>query len=161
MRKTAAHTLVYLSLLFIMACDPNQVYENFESIPDNTWEYAFKPSFEVEIKDTTVLHNMFITVRHTNWYPYTNLYVFIVTTYPSGETKKDRVKLALGNEKDWFGKGMGDIWDIMIPIQEKMYFPEVGKYKFELEQNMREEKIPGIMDIGIRIERTEEEKEAS
>ncbi len=142
-------------VLLLTECNLNSVYENNKSIPNYVWDNTNIVTFEANITDTISLYDIFVNVRHAHWYPYRNLWIIVYTSYPSGEKKKDRVELPLGNAKGWYGDGMGDIWDITIPVQENVYFPKTGVYKFELEQNMREPKIPGIMEIGIRIEKTE------
>ena len=53
---------------------------------------------------------------------------------------------------------MGDIWDNRQLFKRDFRFPESGKYNFQLEQAMRIDPLPQIMDAGIRIERTSEGK---
>ena len=55
----------------------------------------------------------------------------------------------------WLGDGMGDIWDNRILFKKDFKFPQTGKYRFELEQAMRINPLPGIMDVGMRIERAD------
>ena len=57
----------------------------------------------------------------------------------------------------WLGEGLGDIWDIQIPWKMGVRFPVAGKYLVEYEQGMRVDALPGIMDLGLRIE-TKDEK---
>jgi gliding motility-associated lipoprotein GldH len=64
------------------------------------------------------------------------------------------VELVLADERgQWMGDGMGDIWDNRIVFKKDFVFPQPGKYRFELEQAMRINPLPGIMDVGMRIER--------
>jgi gliding motility-associated lipoprotein GldH len=48
---------------------------------------------------------------------------------------------------------MGDIWDNRALFRERMRFPQSGRYTFEIEQAMRQNPLPQIMDVGLRIER--------
>lgn len=123
-------------------------------IPDYIWNYDFKIPFEVEITDTAVLYNVYASIRHTDAYPFRNLWLIIHTTLPSGEQKEKRVELQLADEAGrYFGEGMGDIWDYQVKIQDNATFPQIGKYKFEFEQNMRQNPLPMVMSMGLKIEK--------
>lgn len=149
-----ANLLFSLLLLLFFSCDQNRVFEKNVEIPDYIWNYDFKVPFEVEITDTSSRYNVFINIRHTDSYPLSNLWVIIHTQLPSGEKKQKRVELVLSdNRGQFFGEGMGDIWDYQILIQQNALFPQTGKYKFELEQNMRQNALPLIMSMGMRIEK--------
>jgi len=49
---------------------------------------------------------------------------------------------------------LGDIWDYSTRIQENAFFTQPGLYTFSLEQNMRQDPLPGIMAIGLKVENT-------
>ena len=67
----------------------------------------------------------------------------------------DTLECILADEKGkWLGTGIGDIYDNQIPFKKNVLFPKKGKYKFEIEQGMRTDIVPLIMDIGLRIEKT-------
>jgi len=89
-------------------------------------------------------------------YKLSNLFVFFTTRAPSGKMERDTVELTLADESGkWLGDGMGDIWDNRILFKNRFRFPEKGIYAFRLEQAMRYDILPQIMDVGIRIERAE------
>lgn len=46
---------------------------------------------------------------------------------------------------------MGSIKESSHLIREDLVFPASGKYQMQLEQAMREEKLNGIEDVGIKI----------
>jgi gliding motility-associated lipoprotein GldH len=143
-----------IPLLLLFSCDQNRVFEKNVEIPGNIWSYDFKVPFEVEITDTSASYNVYVNIRHTEIYPFNNLWVIVHTELPSGEKKEKRVELVLSdNRGEFFGEGMGDIWDYQALIQENAIFPQRGKYKFELEQNMRKNALPFIMSMGMRIEK--------
>ncbi|MEI7669902.1 MAG: gliding motility lipoprotein GldH, partial [Pseudomonadota bacterium] len=101
-------------------------------------------------------YNVYINVRHADFYPFSNLWLMSRTTFPDGNRLEKRVEIPLANnEGKWFGEGMGDIWDMSHILQQGTYFNKAGKYTIELEQNMRKDPLPGIMAIGIRIQKTQ------
>jgi gliding motility-associated lipoprotein GldH len=144
-----------LSLVFV-SCDRNRVYEQNIKIDDYIWDSQNAIKFEFEIKDTAALHNVYINVRHASVYPYNNLWLFIKSSAPNGQINVDTLECKLADEKGkWLGEGLGDIWDIRIPWKKNVRFPNNGKYIVEYNQAMRIDKLPGIMEVGLRVEKIE------
>jgi gliding motility-associated lipoprotein GldH len=64
------------------------------------------------------------------------------------------VQIILADERGkWLGKGLGDIWDYQQLYKENVRFAQKGEYIFEYEQAMRLEKLPFILDVGLRVEK--------
>ena len=150
-------TVLVLSLFILFfSCDPSRIYERNIKIPEGVWDHNQPVQFEVAISDTITPYNLYINVRNSGMYPMQNLYLFITTTAPSGHSVKDTVQIMLADNKgEWLGKGLGDIWDLQRPYKKNVRFAQTGKYMFEFEQAMRLEKLPFILDVGLRIEKTE------
>jgi gliding motility-associated lipoprotein GldH len=142
------------SIVLLTSCDTKRVFDENKDFPENIWDRNNKVSFNVTIADTVSPHNVYINVRNADGFPYSNLYLFIHSTFPNGEKYTDTLEcvLADGNGK-WLGSGMGDIYDNQIPFKHHVRFKVPGNYTFELEQGMRLEKLPLIMDVGIRLEK--------
>lgn len=145
--------------LLAVSCDPNRVFEDNIDIPELNWDVKNKLLFDVDIQDTTSLHNLYVNVRHASHYPYANLYVFITIKFPNGKLAKDTLECVLADaDGQWKGEGMGDIWDNQILWKPNVKFPVAGKYTFEYEQAMRTEQVPFVMDMGLRVEKAEKGK---
>ncbi len=144
-----------LVILFV-SCDQSRVYEKNTKIPNSIWDQNNPVHFEVTISDTITPYNLYINVRNSGMYPMQNLFLFITTTAPSGHSVKDTIQIMLADNKGkWLGKGLGDIWDLQRPYKKNVRFAQTGKYMFDFEQAMRLEKLPFIMDVGLRVEKTE------
>ena len=143
-------------LVLIYSCKPKSIYEKNIDIPDGVWNMDNILSFETEINDTINSYSIFINLRHTSLYPYSNIFLFINTTAPSGASIRDTFECRLANEKGhWYGDGLGDIWDVNIPFKKNVRFPMPGIYRFEIEQAMRKKNLPFILDCGLSIEHFE------
>ncbi len=145
-------TFLITSCLF--SCDNNKVFENYVEIENNIWSNKNIINFEFEINDTNSLHNVFINIRHASLYQYNNLWIFIESSAPNGTKETDTVECVLVDKNNkWIGDGLGDIWDVQIPWKTNVRFSHQGLYRVKFEQAMRVELLPGIMDMGLRVEK--------
>lgn len=148
-------TVVTLFILLIgTSCNNNVVFTKYKKFENNEWFAKDKAVFETEITDLNALNNISLMVRHADSYPYSNVFLFVTTTYPDGKILHDTMEVVLANSKgEWQGSGAGDIFDFKVPIKKNVRFPLAGKYKFEFEQGMRTDPLPLIMDFGFEIEK--------
>lgn len=147
--------IIFSGIIFV-ACDRKKVYEEYIEIDNYVWETDKTINFEFEITDTLSLYNIFLNIRHASVYPYNNLWLFITSSAPNGNIAKDTVEYILIDKNGrWLGDGLGDIWDLQKPWKQNVRFAHTGKYRVELEQAMRIPALPGIMDMGLRVEKIE------
>lgn len=144
-------------VLCLQGCLPAPYYHKEEAIPKNAWTYNFKPSFTFEITDTVSAYQPYFLIRHTQAYPYCNIWVWVHVTMP-GDTvvKKERVNITLAEPTGkWLGRGMGEIYDQQMPINlgDSLRFRKPGTYKIALEQNMRINPLPDVLHVGLRVEK--------
>ncbi|MEE4177740.1 MAG: gliding motility lipoprotein GldH [Bacteroides sp.] len=149
--------LIFLLLAIaglLTSCDRSVVFEGHKALPASGWPYTEKVHFEALIEDTTSLHNMYVDVRNTTDYGYSNLYLFLDIEFPDGTLLRDTLECTLAEKSgEWTGKGFGKIRSNRFLFRTDVWFPGAGKYFFGVEQAMRTDKLEGIADIGLRIER--------
>lgn len=148
--------LLIVTIISCTSCDPKRVFEDNIRIPDGVWEQDNIISFDLMVEDTISAYNLYINVRNATLYPMSNLYLFITTTAPSGHSILDTVEVVLADEKGkWLGSGLGDIWDLQQAYKQNIRFAQRGEYTFEYEQAMRVERLPFILDVGLRVEKAD------
>lgn len=141
-------------LMMLWACDTNRVFESYQSIEKDDWYINQKPSFFIEINDTISEHNVYFNLRHTGTYKYSNLFVLFTVQGPKSKAETRRLEFKLAElDGKWLGSGLGDMYAHQIKVMEKIKFPRKGVYSFTIEQNMRDNPLKGIEDVGIRIEK--------
>ena len=154
--------LTVLSLLFYMvciaftACNKLDIFEKNISVPNYKWAYSLQPQIDFAISDTAALYKVFVVLRHTDAYRYNNIWLNIGTRFPGDSSfKNQRFDLKLGNDASgWEGTGMDDIWEVRKLITAgPVKFKQPGNYSFIITQAMRENPLPNIMSIGVRVER--------
>lgn len=154
---TNSFVKILLGLFLIMglfSCDSNKVFEEYIEVKGASWQKENIASFEFEAKNTISAHNLYINIRNTGGYGYSNLYLFVTMKGPNGGLLKDTVNCVLADSRGkWIGKGVGDLWDLRIPYVGGFKFAQPGKYVVALEQAMRTENgLEGITDVGLRVE---------
>ncbi|MVT07066.1 gliding motility lipoprotein GldH [Chitinophaga tropicalis] len=152
-------TIMAAGMFLAMAsCEPltMDTYEKNLEIPGHEWAYTYKPVFEVTVQpqDTAYLYNIYVNVRHRDSYPYSNIWLLVNTQFPGNKPVPQRVELPLADMSGkWLGSGLDDIYEHKIPIQQNAILNKPGLYRFTFEQNMRQNPLPAIMNVGLRIEK--------
>ncbi|HLO91421.1 MAG TPA: gliding motility lipoprotein GldH [Lentimicrobium sp.] len=149
---------IAISFLFIIllfnACDKEKFFDQSISIPNDIWPADKEMLFKVDVEDTISPYRFFINVRNSTSYRYSNIYFFLSTEFPGGGVSVDTIECTLADKNgDWLGKGTGKYRDNRIFIRENIRFPLKGTYFIRLNQAMREEKLKGISEAGIRLEK--------
>ena len=145
-----------ISILFVLtSCDRKRVYESYRRLDDKGWNKDSLVVFRAQLTDTIKNHNLYVNIRNKGTYPYSNLWLFLTIQSPDGTSKTDTVEFTLAEPPGkWKGSGIGGLHDNQIPYKSSVYFPHRGEYVFSLKQGMRDNVLPGIRDIGVRIETT-------
>lgn len=143
----------FIIISFLYACDRNVVYEQNVDMPEREWDADKPAEFKVEITNTQAAHNIYVNVRNTGKYEFSNLYLFIFTEAPNGATISDTLECLLADQSGkWLGRGIGDIWSYQVPYKKAVRFSTPGDYTFEIKHGMRKPVLNEILDIGLRIE---------
>lgn len=127
-------------------------------MPQNEWSYSVRPKFKFEITDTTTTYQPIFIIRHTQAYPYCNIWLWLHVKTPGDSIgRKERVNITLAEPTGkWLGRGMGEIYEqrMKIKFSDSISFSRPGTYQVSMEQNMRVNPLPEILHVGLRIEKT-------
>jgi gliding motility-associated lipoprotein GldH len=144
---------IITTMVLFSACDTNRVFESYQSIKDDNWYINQKPTFYVDIQDTISEHSIYFNLRHTGQYKYSNLFVLFTIQGPKAKAETQRLEFKLAElDGKWLGSGLGDLYSNQIKVMDKIKFPRKGVYSFSIEQNMRDNPLAGIEDVGIKID---------
>lgn len=146
---------IALSLqLIAYSCTTIDLYEKSVVIPEHSWKNSFRPSFDFTIKDTTSLYQIFLVLRHNEKYNRNNIYINLYIHPPGQDTliKIQRSLTLATAEKGWLANAMDDIYEHRIELGTPQPL-KAGQYKFTVEQIMREDPLPNVLNVGIRVEK--------
>ena len=151
--KTCIILLILATSMFL-SCGKGRVFEEHRKLSDYNWNRFDNIIFEADIEDTDAAYNIFIAIRHITNYPFKNLVITSIMTTPGGEERfLDHDLRIRDDDGKPLGNGMGDIWDINIPIRKNFRFNKPGRLTIEFENRMPRPVTQGIMEVGLIIEK--------
>lgn len=144
----------------LTACDSNRVFDEYRSIP-NQWHKDSTVTFTITPPDTTRKHDLFVNLRNTNDYRFSNLFLIVELNFPNGKVLKDTLEYQMTKPNgEFLGEGFSDLKENKLWYKEGVIFHESGDYKVKIQHAMRVngevdgvENLEGITDIGFRIEK--------
>ncbi|MCX2432143.1 MULTISPECIES: gliding motility lipoprotein GldH [unclassified Pedobacter] len=155
LNKKQAYLLVFLlGASLFLGCTSSIIDSNVK-VPERKWTYRNHIVNAFEIKDNAKPYNIYFKLRHTADYKYSN--IFILAHFNTGKkviTRRYQYKLAK-NDGEWLGSGSGNIFSYTLPMQTNFHFPTNGKFSIEIEQNMRDNPLLEVVDLGILVEESQ------
>ena len=122
-------------------------------IENHNWSYANRVKYSVKIDDPSIPYNLYINLRVTGEYKYSNIFVLVHKNGP--KLKGSNPFRNQTGQPGWrmAGPGSGNLYSYQVPFMTNFKFPEKGTYTFEIEQNMRDNPLHEVNDVGMRVEK--------
>lgn len=145
--------MVFVLGMLVASCTDTAVLDKNAAIADNTWHYDDRPEVTAHITDTGQRYDIYLNLRHTPDYQYSNIFLLVHQSGPGMRDTVERFELRLAEpDGRWLGRSTGSIYAHQQLIKENLHFPDTGLYHFTFEQNMRENPLREVADVGLRIE---------
>ena len=136
-----------LAVVCLTACNNNIEYSQFCSIPSEQWAIDEVAQFDYAISDTTVDYRMLIYVRHTERYPYQNMWLFV-----DNADRVDTIEFYLADDRgQWLGDKNHGFYEMPVLFEENIHFADTGMYHMEIAHGMRDSLLRGVTDIGVEV----------
>ncbi|GGG78880.1 gliding motility lipoprotein GldH [Parapedobacter pyrenivorans] len=154
--QSAIQVFYGVGFFLVLSCTDVAVVDQHIAIDSHAWHYDDRPRVVAHITDTTRPYNIYLNLRHTPDYQYSNIFILLHQHQPQGRDTTERFELRLAEpDGRWLGRGTGSVYAHQQLIKENVRFPDTGSYVFGLEQNMRDNPLREISDVGLRIEPVE------
>lgn len=150
--------IALVSLLFI-ACTPKTVFSEFQTLPVHGWHQDSVLTYSLVMEDTVNPYDVLICVRHTEVYPYQNMWLFcsfgsLVDSVPVWSN--DTIEFYLADDRGrWLGNNSVSYMEMPVLFAQNHRFQRAGEYQFTIMQAMRETELRGVSDVGLMVRRSE------
>lgn len=154
MLKLIKVILFCLSIGLVFGCTEDRVYEENYDLPESIWPIAEEVNFHFPIENTDQLYQVFLNIRHDADYPFRNIYIKYQLSDSTEYVMEDALanfKLFSDTEGKPFGKATSNIYSYQELLLDSLSFPHVGTYTFSMDQYMRQDSLPGLYSVGIKI----------
>lgn len=139
--------------LALTACRQDIVFSQFVSIPSGEWHVDSVAQFNYQISDKKVGYQVLVYVRHTERYPYQNMWLFL-----DNGTQRDTIEFYLADDRgQWLGDKHHGFIEMPVLIEQNYHFPDTGRYYMAIQHGMRDSLLRGVTDIGVEIKRNGQE----
>ncbi|WP_256002615.1 gliding motility lipoprotein GldH [Pedobacter deserti] len=141
-----------LLCLFFYGCEPGTIADTNVSVPARNWTYVNKARTVVDIQDISKAYNIYFKLRHTSDYRYSNIFILMHMGGAGIKKHTHRYEYRLAEpDGRWLGAGSGNLYTYTFPLLTNYRFTKPGKYAIEIEQNMRDNPLKEISDVGIKV----------
>jgi len=145
------------------SCLGNAVAGDSQSLPA-FWDSQTTVDFTLPALKKQQDYNLYLQLRNTNEYPYSNIFLITTLRYPNGKTEIDTLEYRMARpDGSWLGEGIGDLKQSKLVLKENMQFNEDGNYTLEIGHAVRNngevngvKRLMGITDVGYTIEKVDE-----
>ncbi|MCM1309717.1 MAG: gliding motility lipoprotein GldH [Bacteroides sp.] len=155
--------LILTALIFACSCSYNKnSYSCFSDIdPIEGWDYGKTYVYLPEIGDSLADGTLALLVRHTNDYPYSNLWVEVESqsVKPDGHLKIscDTFCIDLADVYgNWYGRGQGTTFEKTDTLY--INYTLINHAPIRLRHVMRPERVMGIEKVGLIFTANSDEK---
>jgi gliding motility-associated lipoprotein GldH len=138
--------------LLISCSDENIIFNEYVDIENTQLSYKDTIIFQTSILDTINLHNVFLQLRTSTDYKWSNMFIFSEIYFPNNKTRTDTFEVFLMDKNgNWNGDKSGIVANFKHSLYKNIKFPIKGDYKFKLIQAMRDTILKEVISVGLRI----------
>jgi len=151
---------VLITLLLFMSCkEEGVIYSTQRLIPTKNWNSKDTLVYNFKITDTIKHFDVYLNMRNTSSYQWSNIYIFSDLKFPNNKIRRDTFEFYLADKQGrWFGTNSGTIIDNTMPIFKNKRFPLIGDYSLTIEQAMRDLELKEVINVGVKIKETSKNK---
>ena len=144
--------LTALAVFTIGGCDTNNIVDENVELSGHNWSYVDRLKAVVDVKDPSKAYAIYFKLRHTANYSYSNIYVLLHLKGPDQKKVVKRFQYKLAEpDGQWTGSGSGNLFTHEVPLLTHYHFPTAGKYEIQIEQNMRDNPLKEVSDVGLTV----------
>ena len=138
--------------LLISCSDENIIFNDYVDIENTQLSFKDTIIFQTSILDTINLHNVFLQLRTSTDYKWSNMFIFSEIYFPNNKTRTDTFEVFFMDKNgNWNGDKSGIVANFKHSLYKNIKFPIKGDYKFKLIQAMRDTILKEVISVGLKI----------
>jgi gliding motility-associated lipoprotein GldH len=145
--------LFTLPLFHSCTTNENVVLNTFEKTDAGGWQWKQGKKFTFTVEDSTYYYSLICGLRIQTGYSYSNIWMVYKLDGPVSSQKNQFEIVLSDNTGKWLGKGQGNLISYEKSFVSGLKL-KPGQYTVELAQNMRDEKLSGVSDVGLKVVKT-------
>lgn len=147
--------LLGMVVMAFSACNSDIIYSHFSPISSNKWHIDSVAHFDFTVEDATPDYRVLVYVRHTERYPYQNMWLFV-----DDGLYRDTLEFYLADDRgQWLGDRKHGFIEMPVLLEENKHFADTGVYHYSIQHAMRDTLLRGVTDVGLEIRRVNSGKE--
>ena len=158
--RISSSIAIIVAALVLVSCDKNRVFDEYKEV-GSAWHQDSLVVFDVPALEAKKKYNMFLNLRDNNEYPFNNIFLIVTLEQPNKVSLVDTLEYAMANpDGSLLGNGFTDIKESKLAYKQNV-IGQPGPYKVIIRQAVRQTgkisgvtELPGITDVGFRIEKT-------
>lgn len=153
--KALAAAGALISFLMSACSAPDNDYSAFSTVDPDGWKYGRTFVYRPEIADSLASGTLLVMARHSNDYPYRNLWLEVSyqQLHPDSTIsfRRDTVNIPLADlYGNWLGTGLGTSFQATDTVSTD--FQLISGAPIRVRHIMRQDLLPAIEQIGIIFE---------
>lgn len=153
------HKILYITILIIaiicLSCEKREAYYHFSELKSSRWSKLDTIYFNIDSLSVipNVPYDITIVLVNNSDYPYQNLWLYIQDDFRSRDFLSNEKEYEVADKLGkWHGSGFGSTYQLPLPYKKNITFPERRNYQLKIVHGMRDEPLPGIEKVGLKIE---------
>jgi len=111
------------------------------------WHMDSIRHFDYSIANADAAYQIVLYVRHTEHYPYQNMWLFI-----NDSLHTDTIEFYLADDRGvWLGNRHNGFIEMPVLYEDNHRFAAAGDYRLSLQHGMRDTLLRGVADVGMEI----------
>lgn len=145
--------ILCMAFIALSSCRSDIVYSHFSPMKSEKWHIDSVQYFDYTITDASAGYRMLVYVRHTERYPYQNMWLFI-----ENGARLDTIEFYLADDRGrWLGDKNHGFIEMPVLFEPDYHFPDTGRYSMAIQHGMRDTLLRGVTDVGVEIIRNGKE----
>lgn len=133
--------------MILPSCTNDIIYSEFYPVSSEKWHADSIFQTELAVTDTTTSYQIRLYLRHTERYPYQNIWLFV-----SDDIHTDTLEYYLADDRGhWLGDTHNGFIEMSMLYEDNHRFQNTGVYHFSIQHAMRDTLLRGITDVGFEV----------